>query len=368
MTQLRGMTWNHPRGIDPLVDCAKEYASRYPVQVSWEARSLEDFEMYPLEQLAAEFDLLVIDHPHVGAAAGQGVLAPFRTNSHVTAGMTVGSSHESYFYDGKQWALAIDAAAQVACRRAGTPGAWPRRWEDVMALARRGKVLWPLAPVHALMSFYTLCANVGKPCATSGDRLVDRAAADVLAAMQQLAALVPTDCHKMNPIAIYERLILNAKFEYIPLTYGYVSYARDAFRSARLEFDNIPGFQGELCRGSTLGGTGIAVSGRSKYIDKAAEFANFVASRDVQRGIYARAGQPAHRSAWLDEGINRDCHDFYRNTIATLDAAYLRPRFGGYIGFQKRAGDLVSSCLKRETSIDQTVRELNAAFAAAQKG
>lgn len=369
MIQLRGMTWNHPRGIEPLVECARQYAVRHPVQIVWEARSLEDFEAFSLEELARKYDLLVVDHPHVGAVAKAGILVPFETPGHVLAGKTVGSSHESYFYQHKQWALAIDAAAQVACRRAGATGPWPRKWVEVIELARQGKVLWPLAPVHALMSFFTLCANAGRPCAQSGMRMIEPIfAAEVLSSMRELAALVPPDCFKMNPIAVYEKLISNHKFEYVPHTYGYVSYARDKFRPVRIEFHNIPGFQTEICNGSTLGGTGIAVSARSAHIKQAQEFAAWVSSRDIQRTTYARFGQPAHRDAWLDETVNAAACNFFKNTIATLDAAYVRPRFVGYIPFQQRAGELVVSCLKKEKKPDQTARELNSAFLAAQEG
>ena len=44
MITLRGMTWNHPRGIDPLVAHAREYEARHGVRIEWDARSLEDFE------------------------------------------------------------------------------------------------------------------------------------------------------------------------------------------------------------------------------------------------------------------------------------------------------------------------------------
>jgi hypothetical protein len=36
---------------------------------------------------------------------------------------------------------------------------------------------------------------------------------------------------------------------------------------------------------------------------------------DVQRGIYfAAGGQPGHRVAWLDEGVNAASSDFFRDT------------------------------------------------------
>src|SRR5262249_49984375 len=73
---LRGMTWNHPRGLDPLVAHATFYRQTRNIQIDWDARSLEDFEAFPLDELAAKYDLMVIDHPHVGMAAASGCLLP----------------------------------------------------------------------------------------------------------------------------------------------------------------------------------------------------------------------------------------------------------------------------------------------------
>src|SRR4051812_24568425 len=154
--QLRGMTWNHPRAMDPLVAHAKQYQQADDVQITWDARSLEDFEAFPLDDLATKYDLMVIDHPHVGMAAASGCLLPLDVRP---VGHTVGRSDESYFFAGRQWALAIDAAAQISVRRAGSVD-WPGDWEAVESLMRDGRVLCPLAPVHAMMCFFTLCANL----------------------------------------------------------------------------------------------------------------------------------------------------------------------------------------------------------------
>ena len=74
MTKLRGMTWNQPRAYDPLVAVSALYGQRHPgVEISWERRSLQDFEHYPVEDLAARYDLIIIDHPHVGEAAANDI-------------------------------------------------------------------------------------------------------------------------------------------------------------------------------------------------------------------------------------------------------------------------------------------------------
>jgi multiple sugar transport system substrate-binding protein len=64
--KLRGMTWNHPRGYDPMVAVSAIWKDRTGVEIDWDKRSLQDFESYPVEELAARYDFIVIDHPHVG--------------------------------------------------------------------------------------------------------------------------------------------------------------------------------------------------------------------------------------------------------------------------------------------------------------
>lgn len=74
--RLRGMTWDHPRGYDPLVACSALYKDHNGVEITWEKRSLQDFESFPVEELARRYDLIVIDHPHAGQVAREGCLYP----------------------------------------------------------------------------------------------------------------------------------------------------------------------------------------------------------------------------------------------------------------------------------------------------
>ncbi|MFT3784888.1 MAG: hypothetical protein QM770_01820 [Tepidisphaeraceae bacterium] len=151
MPHLHGMTWNHPRGIDPLVACCAEVRDAFGIDVKWDARSLEDFEAFPLDELAQQYDLMVIDHPHVGMAAASGCLRPFDARlADSLNGTTVGRSHESYYWQGKQWALAIDAAAQVSARR---------RVRDRLAChARRSDLAGPRGS-HAVAARAGACAD-----------------------------------------------------------------------------------------------------------------------------------------------------------------------------------------------------------------
>jgi multiple sugar transport system substrate-binding protein len=88
-----------------------------------------------------------------------------------------------------------------------------------------------------------------------------------------------------------------------------------------------------------------------------------VASSDVQRGIYfAAGGQPGHRTAWLDEAVNAASSDFFRDTLAALDRAYLRPRYLGFMEVQERSGELIHDWLAEGGSADDLLDRLNALY------
>ena len=190
MIELRGITWDHARGYDPMVATAAAFQERHPdVNISWQKRSLKAFGDYPIDKLAESFDLLVIDHPFAGRAAATGCLLPLDEiiEAEFLAGQAenaVGKSHVSYFYGGHQWALAIDAAGQVSSYRADlmdkTGESLPLTWIELRSLAERRhqagehRVAIPLCPIDSLMSFLSLCAIHGEePCAT-GDEVVTR--------------------------------------------------------------------------------------------------------------------------------------------------------------------------------------------------
>ena len=121
---LRGSSWDHERGHSPMVATAAEYERHCggAVRIEWEPRSLKAFGMAHVEELAADFDLILIDHPHIGAMAESGAVVPLDelVDPDAIAELAEGSpgrSHQSYEYDGHLWALAVDAACHVAAWR-----------------------------------------------------------------------------------------------------------------------------------------------------------------------------------------------------------------------------------------------------------
>lgn len=371
MTTLKGMTWSHPRGYDPMVACSSLWQQKTGVAIHWDKRSLQDFESFPVEELARAYDLIVIDHPHVGQITAERCLAPLdvagrEAERAALASGSVGQSYPSYAWQGRQWAFPIDAASQVQAWRPDALDAPPARWSEVLDLARQGRVLLPLRPPHALMVFYTLAGNLGHACATdpSGDLIASETGKEVFEMMREITALVDPACLEMDPIAVSECMAkADSRIVCAPLIYGYVSYAMSGFRAHRLAFTDIPvvGARGPV--GSALGGTGIAVSAFSKAKDAATNFAYWVASGDVQRGAYAAAGgQPGHAAAWEDQTVNAAAGNFYRDTRATLEGAWVRPRHDGYMAFQQAASDRILSGMSSGQRAAQVVADLVSLF------
>lgn len=369
--RLKGMTWSHPRGYDPMVACSALWEARTGVAIDWDKRSLQDFESFPVETLARAYDLIVIDHPHVGQITGEGCLEPLDVSGRegeraALAAGSVGLSYPSYNWAGRQWAFPIDAATQVQAVRPDALAEAPRGWSEAVALARAGKVLIPLLPPHSLMAFYTLTRNLGCACDADGrgDLFDPETGGQAWDLLLELAALVDPACLSMDPIAVLETMAApDATAVCSPLTYGYVSYAMDGFRPRRLRFVDIPAAGANGPAGSALGGTGIAVSAFSRAKEEAIAFAYWIAGADVQRGPYATAGgQPGHAAAWEDDAVNAATGDFYRGTRPTLEAAWVRPRHAGYMAYQQAASERINDGLARRDGARALVDDLNRLF------
>ncbi|MDP5279815.1 carbohydrate ABC transporter substrate-binding protein [Sphingomonas sp. DG1-23] len=363
------MTWDHPRGYDPLVAASAEWRARGGPEIAWDRRSLQDFESYPVEELARRYDLIVIDHPHVGQLAQHGCIAPIDTlvvpaELADIAARSIGGSYESYAWQGRQWALPIDAAAQVQAWVPGRLAAPLTRWSELAPLVAQRRVLLPLRPPHSLMALFTLSGMFGVALDIAGPDLFPAAAAAPLAALAELADALDPACFDMDPIAVLEAMAApDAAIAVAPLIYGYVSYAVQGFRPTRIGFADLPAAGPAGPRGSVLGGTGIAVSALAADPEAAACFAVWVAGAEVQQGLYAaKGGQPAHACAWEAEAVNTPIADFCRATRATLDRAWLRPRHHGYMAFQAIASERLNHGLCAREAPAAILAALNALY------
>ncbi len=238
----------------------------------------------------------------------------------------------------------FDAAAPVAnsrpdlLRRAGFEV--PQAWHEVLRLKRSGLVIMPGFHADLFLNFMALCVSFGASLCEDPDRFVDReTGAQCLEQLRQLAVGMPDEIYSWNPIAIYEIMACSDTFAYCPFAYSYSNYAREGFGQNVITFNNPPSLQDKQPLQTVLGGTGVAISKQCTHRETALEYAAYVSGEQCQRTIYALSGgQPAHRAAWLDNTLNLVTHDFFRRTLGSLDRAYLRPRYPGYIELQAQAG------------------------------
>lgn len=367
---LKGITWGHSRGITPLLAYAQRFTELHPtVTVEWTKRTLQEFADFPIEELTKEYDLLIIDHPWVGCAAATNCVLPLE--KYLPAAYleeqqknSVGGSYESYLYDAHQWALAIDAATPVASYRADLLQKHkveiPSTWEEVLALAKNGKVAVPAIPIDLLMNFYTFCLAHGKEPFQNKEEVVDiQTGVQALYTMQSLYALVDKKMFGFNPIAVAEAMSKGDEYWYCPFAYGYSNYSRKGYAKHLLQYADVVSFNGTKLR-TTVGGTGIAVSAFSQNQAWALRFAAEVMSPEVQATFYVQhGGQPGHFSAWQDEAANQLCTAYFKNVLPAMQRGYIRPRYNGYLHFQDAAGDPIQRFLWHGGRPENVLQELN---------
>lgn len=371
---LTGITWNHSRALPPLVATAQRYEELNPgVRIKWEKRSLHEFGHASLAQLADRFDLLVVDHPMMGAAAEAliDVRQGLDDEEHHRVGhLYIGPCLESYEYAGALFALPIDAAAPAASFRPDllmqADLECPSNWNELLKLASLGKVRMPGFPADLFLNWMGLCVSHGSPCAIDQETLFQYDMALMsLEDLRNLASYMPPAIYDWNPITLYEAMASGNDFAYCPFAYTYSNYSRRGFGANLLKFANPVSTSQRLAMRTVLGGTGIAISRMCAARQDALRYCRFTASPDVQRDLYGPSGgQPAARAAWNDAMLDESTQGFFSSTRSSVETAYVRPRYRGYIALQESAGAYIAQYLQgyiraRDTieSIDRLYRE-----------
>ena len=140
---LRGITWDHERGTDPLLATAERFAAETGIPVTWDVRSLQGFADASIPDLAQRYDLLVLrpsaprrDRPD--RSAPRRSTACSTTRSSPTRPPTrSGRATRATSGTATCGALAIDAAGHVSAYRpdllerlgVGVPETWDDVWE-----------------------------------------------------------------------------------------------------------------------------------------------------------------------------------------------------------------------------------------------
>ncbi|MGH8265326.1 MAG: hypothetical protein ACRET4_17765, partial [Steroidobacteraceae bacterium] len=240
----------------------------------------------------------------------------------------------------------------------------PDTWADVAELAQATRAA-PSGVAIALNPNHAYCAFLAVGVSLAGRRFwpagghVDRSAArESLEFLRRLATLVHPASREEDPIAVSDRMTRTDEILYVPLMFGYSSYARRGFRPHLLRFANAPRGPDGM-RGSVLGGVGLALSARSRHRADAGDLAREIAAPDAQAGIYASAGgQPGHSTAWDSPSVNSQAGDFFHAVRATMEQAFMRPRVAGHRQFQQLAGERIHrSIWAHDDSIDECLAD-----------
>ncbi|MEU4607048.1 hypothetical protein AB0F43_29040 [Kribbella sp. NPDC023972] len=350
--QLRGLTWDHPRGYRPL-----EAFEAPGVQVVWDRQPLTGFESTPLSELAERYDLLVVDHPGLGAAIEAGAILPVEDvfaarDLKVWRERAVVPTWESYRIDGYGWALPLDAATQTFLYRPDRLSKPPGDWAEVLSMS--GVVLCVAGP-HAGLMLLGLAGD------RTGAGLLDRSRAiEALEVLRAVWRRSDQSAASLDPIGIHELLADSNELMCCPLVYSYAYYGGVSEDRVPLAWSAAPRLRADdRLANSTLGGTGLAVTPRA--------YARVLAVTKYVRGLLdigvqldlvsAVGGQSATAAVWASDVVDKAWNGHYSATLGTLTTAYIRPRFDGWIAFQDelsvRVREVLQSSVDAAAAVDR---------------
>ena len=369
--ELRGLTWDHPRGYRPL-EAFGAAGGAPDVRVHWDRQPLSGFESEPLSGLAERYDLLIVDHPGLGAAVEAAAVLPIedvfgaRDLSRWRAA-SIGSTWESYRLHGLGWALPLDAAAQACLLRPDLlTGPPPATWSEVLELTERAGVVLCVAGPHAGLTLLAMAGDRSHNTLLNRDRAVR--ALELLRAVwrrsdQTAAAL--------DPIEIHELLAGSNDLVCCPLVYSYATYGRSTDGRRQLGWAAAPRLAGsDLSGGSTLGGTGLAVTQRA--YDRVLSVTTYVrallATATQLELVSSVGGQSATAAVWHSAAVDASWNGHYSATRAMVESAYVRPRFDGWIPFQDELSDRVREFLRSDADPVTTVEGIEKDYSALVAG
>jgi multiple sugar transport system substrate-binding protein len=371
-----GLTWDHPRGFRALQAAASLAAPDHGLQIEWAIQPLEGFESEPIAELCARYDLVVLDHPHLGDAIEAGCLVSIES---ILGGAlvseleqaSIGQSLASYQWDGQTWALPLDAASQVIAFRPDRLAFAPQTWAAILELPQELGIALSLAGPHCLLTLFSILTALGHPPGSNGsDTLVDEQAG--LSALDLLRILYARRVERLdglNPIGILNAMSRSDDVSLCPLVFGYVNYARPTEGLHALAFADAPRIAVNGRRGSILGGTGIGVTQRCQVTPQLVTHLQWLLSEAGQRiFIPSHDGQPSRRSAWYDPEVNKQWGDFYRATAATLEQAHVRPRIAAYVPWQNEASARLREVLAADNGDHAIIAWINESYSQLAKG
>lgn len=377
---LQGITWDHERGILPLLAVSEEYHRIYPdIEIHWKKRSLKDFEDFPIEKLVKDYDLIMVDHPFMSEARKEKLLLPLQELLSAKCmddlkRENIGQTYDSYWVDSDLMALPVDAATQVSAYRpdyfAEKGLSAPRSFEEIFKLAaslEAGKAIGAcMNPTHIFSTYMSLSAQqLGKDYFDRErgiDENVGVFSAECIYRLKNETAPATFD---MNPIQCLNAMAGDGEIVYAPYIYGYVNYSLQGYSKHRLKFTDAPLLREDCSASTQVGGVGLAITNRvdGNVLDAAVKFAEYLVSSEVQRTTYTRNdGQPAAMCAWLDEENNEMTLDFFKGTLKTLEKGILRPKVVHWNLFQEAASNQMFRQVQDGVDCREIARSFNRTY------
>lgn len=374
---ITGIAWDHRRCWGPLEASVEPWRARAGAAVRWDRRSLYSFGEGDLGSYAERYDLVIYDHPFVGDVARNGWFLDLGTlltaeQQAAFAADAVGASWRSYACAGGIWALPIDTAAQTAAWRADLlerhDAAVPRTLDEVLALAAGLRphgvcVGWPAVPTDLMCTLVSVAASLGRrPGYEDGVFLAPADTEFVVGQLRALARVVHPASRAWNPIRCLDHMATTDEVAYAPWLFNYVNYASGTPR--KVTFGAPPALAAGLAPSTLLGGAGIGISARASDPEAAFAYAMFLCSPAYQAGDYVtHGGQPGSRAAWTSRACNEATNGFFRNTLATMDRAFLRPTHAGFVPFFHDATLKLAAVVFEDAPVRAFADWLNARYA-----
>lgn len=372
---LKGISWDHPRGYQPLRAAAELWKQQKNVTINWDVRTLQEFGDFPIERLIDIYDFIIIDHPYMGEASSKKLLVPLNKYLpqeflNVQEQLSVGPSYKSYEYGGNMYAFPVDAAAQVAASRKdivdninwAIPTETTGLKEAASHLPKKYSIAVPLCPTDIWCVFLSLSAQYSNGSFFSNSGVDVDAGEWALEQIRSWKSFIHKASFEMNPIQMLSHMASNDEIIYSPFSFGYTNYSRKKAGAKNVNFIDVPRFKNNNIT-SLLGGAGIAVSQKSSHLNECLDFINYILSPQIQQTVYFQnEGQPALLSAWNDEQCNADSSDFFKNTLFTMQHAYVRPRIPNFNVFQENAANLIHDLALSQTSAVKGIVLLNNLF------
>jgi len=365
---LHAIGWDDPRCIGPLRAALAQWRTMRGTDYAISTRPLTAFNDQPLGELAAQCDLMIIDHPHIFAAAREGAVVPL--DAYVEpAGLAeieadaIGANYRCYVVDGHPYALHADAACHVSAARdsrlRAIGAARPTSIAETIALAQAhpGAVAWPLYPTDAICSLLSILAGRNAGPGESGPFFRDPAfAAEAIEQMLALAALMEPFCWEATPQRVFAEAATRP-IAYVPFCFSYLRLA--------LEADGWHMAAPPTPAGSILGGAGIAVSARSQHVEEAAAFAAWYCQPQVLAGLVEAGAQPGSEFAWTRN--SGAAAGFFADVLPVLRAAWVRPQTAWWPAAQIATGEVLAEGLRGRWPAHRIITAIERAYAASRE-